>query len=242
MPRQTEDGTRFASVLARIGAHELAVLVALFLALGGLWVFAELVDEVLEGETQTIDERLLLAFRTADDPTDPLGPVWAEETARDVTALGSFAILGFVTLAAAGFLLMQRKRGLALYVFVAVGGGTLLSTLLKLGFDRPRPDLVPHGNIVYTSSLPSGHAMLSAIVYLTLGALLARSQSRLGLKAFLLGLALFLTVCVGLSRVYLGVHWPTDVLAGWAAGAVWALFCWIVAEWLYRRGRLEDGG
>jgi undecaprenyl-diphosphatase len=178
-------------------------------------------------------------MRDADDRTDPLGPVWAEETARDVTALGSLAILAFITLTAAAFLWLQDKRGLALYVLVAVGGGALASSLLKLGFDRPRPDLVPHGNVVYTSSLPSGHAMISAIAYLTLGALLARAQAGLRLKAFLLGLALFLTVCVGVSRVYLGVHWPTDVLAGWAAGAAWALVCWVVAEWLHRRGRLE---
>ena len=225
--------------MARIGAHELAVLVAMLLALGGLWAFAEIVDEVLEGETQTIDERLLLSLRTAEDPTDPLGPIWAEETARDVTALGSAAILGFITLTAAGFLVLQGKRWLALYVIAAVGGGTIVSTLLKFGFDRPRPDLVPHGNVVYTSSLPSGHAMISAIAFLTLGALLARAQSSRRLKAFLLGLALFLTVCVGVSRVYLGVHWPTDVLAGWAAGAAWALLCWGVAEWLHRRGQLE---
>jgi undecaprenyl-diphosphatase len=118
----------------------------------------------------------------------------------------------------------------------------LLSTLLKMGFDRPRPDLVPHGALVYTASFPSGHATLSAVVYLTLGALLARVQPRLVLKLYLLGLAILLTVMVGVSRVYLGVHWPTDVLAGWAVGAAWALLCWATALWLQRRGRVEGPG
>ena len=106
-------------------------------------------------------------------------------------------------------------------LLVAVGGGVLLSTLLKIGFDRPRPDLVPHGAVVY-ASFPSGHAMLSAVVYLTLGALLARVQPRRLLKLYLLGLAILLTVAVGISRVYLGVHWPTDVVAGWASAPLGA--------------------
>ena len=114
-----------------------------------------------------------------------------------------------------------------------------LSTLLKIGFDRPRPDLVPHEAIVYTASFPSGHAMLAAVVYLTLGALLARVQPRRLLKLYLLGLAILLTVAVGASRVYLGVHWPTDVVAGWAVGAAWALLCWAAALWLQRQGRVE---
>jgi undecaprenyl-diphosphatase len=101
---------------------------------------------------------------------------------------------------------------------------------------------VPHGAIVYTASFPSGHAMLAAVVYLTLGALLARVQPRLVLKLYLLGLAILLTIAVGVSRVYLGVHWPTDVLAGWTLGAAWALFCWAAALWLQRRGQVESAG
>jgi undecaprenyl-diphosphatase len=137
---------------------------------------------------------------------------------------------------------LDRKAHAALFVVAAVGGGMLLSTLLKMGFDRPRPDLVPHGALVYTASFPSGHATLSAVVYLTLGALLARVQPRFVLKFYLLGLAIVLTVTVGVSRVYLGVHWPTDVLAGWALGAAWALFCWAAALWLQRRGQVEGPG
>ena len=139
---------------------------------------------------------------------------------------------------------MAGKRGAAFLVVVAVVGGMLLSTGLKLGFERPRPDLVPHGARVYTASFPSGHAMLSAVTYLTLGALLARVQERRRVKAFFIGLAVVLTLLVGVSRVYLGVHWPSDVLAGWCVGAAWAVLvlvrCPAVAG--ARQGRARGRG
>jgi undecaprenyl-diphosphatase len=228
--------------IGRWAQREFAVLATLALAAAAVWGFMALADEVLEGETHALDEAILLALRSATDPSDPLGPGWLEELMRDITALGSTGVLTFITLAVAGFLALDRKSHAALFVVVAVGGGMLLSTALKLGFDRPRPDLVPHGSIVYTASFPSGHSMLAAVVYLTLGALLARVQPRFVLKLYLLGLAILLTVAVGTSRVYLGVHWPTDVLAGWAVGAAWALFCWAAALWLQRRGQVESPG
>jgi undecaprenyl-diphosphatase len=226
----------------RWARREFAMLATLALAAAALWGFAELADEVLEGETHAFDERILLALRSAADLSDPLGPGWLEELMRDITGLGGTGILTFITLAVAGFLALDRKAHAALFVVVAVGSGMLLSTLLKMGFDRPRPDLVPHGALVYTASFPSGHSMLSAAAYLTLGALLARVQARRVLKLYVLGLAILLTVAVGASRVYLGVHWPTDVLAGWAIGAAWALLCWAAALWLQRRGQVESPG
>ena len=150
-------------------------------------------------------------------------------------------MLVFVTLAAAGYLRLSGRRRSMLLLIVAVGGGQMLSTLFKRGFDRPRPDLVPHEAIVYTASFPSGHAMMAAVTYLTLGAMLARVQPTRALRAYVLALAAIVTVAVGISRVYLGVHWPTDVLAGWTAGAAWALACWTVARWLARRGAVEEG-
>jgi len=226
-------------VRAWVGAREAGTLAALLLAAGGVWLFLEIADEVLEGATASVDEQLLLMLRAPADSSDPLGPRWVEDLARDITGLGGAAILTLLTAASAGFLALQRKRHLALYVLAAVASGILVSTLLKMGFDRPRPDLVPHGQIVYTSSFPSGHSMLSAIAFLTLGALLASSQTNFRLRAYLIGVAVSLTVLVGVSRVYLGVHWPTDVLAGWMAGAAWALFCWALAEKLRRRGAVE---
>src|SRR5690606_18802203 len=156
-----------------------------------------------------IDERVLLLFRAADDPADPLGPSWVEETARDITGLGGIGGLTFVTLASAGFLALQGKTHLAVYLLAARSGRLLLRTLLKARFDRPRPELVPHGQVVYTSSFPSGHSMMSAVAYLTLGALLASASPSPLLKAYLLGLAVLLCVAIGISRLYLGVHWPT---------------------------------
>ena len=136
-------------------------------------------------------------------------------------------------------LLLVRKRRTALLLLLSCTGGILLSTALKYGFDRPRPDLVSHGSVVYTASFPSGHSMMAAAVYLTLGALLASVEPDYRAKIFLLTVALVLSVLVGVSRVYLGVHWPTDVLAGWSAGAAWAIACWIVALKFQRRGAVE---
>lgn len=219
---------------------ELPTLLLIVLIAGGLWLFVELADEVVEGSTEAVDRSVLLALRTPGDPSDPLGPGWLEEMGRDLTALGGVGVLTLMTLLAAGFLLLQGKPRAALLLLAAVGGGLLFSTLLKLGFDRPRPDLVPHGSRVYTASFPSGHSMMSAVAYLTLGGLLARVQPRRRLKVYLLVAAALVTVLVGLSRVYLGVHWPTDVLGGWAAGAVWAALCWMIASWLQDRGKVES--
>ena len=125
-------------------------------------------------------------------------------------------------------------------MLVAIVGATLLSFSIKAGIERPRPDLFPHGAPVYTASFPSGHATGAAATYLTLGALLARFQRHRRLKIYLLALAVILTLLIGLSRLYLGVHWPSDVLAGWTLGACWALLCWLVARQLQRRGKVED--
>ncbi len=222
-----------------IAKRELPLLIAILAIAGGLWTFIAVSEEVMEGETRAVDEAVLLLLRNPADTGDPLGPGWVEELARDATAFGSVGVLTFITLAAAGFLALQGKGRAAIFVIVAVAAGTALSFALKSGFDRPRPDLVSHATEVYTASFPSAHAMMSAVVYLTLGTLLARMQERRRLKAYVITLAILMTVLVGVSRVYLGVHWPTDVLAGWAAGASWAMLCWAVALWLQRHRQVE---
>ena len=219
--------------------RELVTLLLLLLVFAGAWSFFELADEVLEGDTQALDRRVVLAMRDAEDLSDPVGPRWFEELGRDVTALGGMGVLGFFSLVTVGFLALDKKPHAALFVAVAVAGGMLLSTGLKEVVDRPRPDLVPHGQHVYTQSFPSGHSMLSAVTYLTLGALLARLQKRRRLKLYLLAVAISMTLAIGVSRVYLGVHWPTDVLAGWSAGAAWAVLCWVIARVLQQRGQVE---
>lgn len=227
------------TVTSRLGRHELALLGAFLAAAGLLFGFLKLGGEMLEGETQRFDERILLALRVPGDDADPIGPPWAEAAITDLTSLGSTSVLALITAAVIVYLAMARKYGAALFVLVAVGGGALLGNALKYVYARPRPDVVAHIVQTTTTSFPSGHSMLAAVTYLTLGALLARTEPNPRLKVFLLGLALFLTVLVGFSRLYLGVHYPTDVLAGWTVGAAWAILCSAAALWLQRRGEIE---
>jgi undecaprenyl-diphosphatase len=218
---------------------DLTMLLAVLIAVGGVWGFVEIADEVTEGETKSFDEWAVRALRKADDPATPLGPRWLHEVGRDVTALGGVAVLVMITMAVVGFLWMQKKYHAMWVVVAATTGGLIISTLLKNLFARPRPEIVVHLSHVYTSSFPSGHSMLAAVVYLTLGALLARFIEGRWSKFYFLGIAMLLTLVVGVSRVYMGVHYPTDVLAGWTAGLAWAVVCWLVARYLQRRGAVE---
>jgi undecaprenyl-diphosphatase len=224
--------------LAWLGRNELGTLLAIGSVAAGVWLFAALADEVMEGGTRKLDSTLLLALRRPGD-LQPLGAPAVLNAARDLTALGGPAVLTLLTAAVSLYLALDGKKHMALFVCGSIGSGLLLSNLLKDSFDRPRPDIVPHEVYAASYSFPSGHSMLSALTYLTLGAILARSHERKLLKAYFLVTALFLTVLIGITRVYLGVHWPTDVLAGWTAGAVWALLCWLLTRWLQSRHALE---
>lgn len=223
------------------GWPELSILVLLILLAGGIWLFVALADEVGEGDTHAIDKAVLSAFRDPGDPSKPFGPPWLEETMRDLTSLGSFVVLAIVIFAAVGYLLLQRRPGLAALLLVAGAGGSAVSAGLKSIFERRRPDFGTHDLTLYTSSFPSQHSMMSAIVYLTVGALLARVQPTAALRAYILALAVLLAVVVGLSRLYLGVHWPSDVLAGWTAGGVWAIAFWLIARQIRAHGNRDFG-
>lgn len=203
------------------------------------WLAIELADEVMEGTTQRYDEWVLRLLRAPGDMADPIGPEWFEDMWRDVTALGSATVLTLVTFACAGYLLMRRQYRTLALLAVATVGGQLVSLLLKGLIDRPRPAFDSGAGYVATSSFPSGHSMLAAAVYLTLGALLAGASGRYRDKVYFLTTAMFVTLLVGFSRVYLGVHYPTDVLAGWSLGLIWALLCWLVARFLQKHGTIE---
>jgi undecaprenyl-diphosphatase len=225
--------------LQRVKNIEPVVLVVLALGIACLWGFIEIAEEVLEGDTQAFDQWMVQALRDPDNLAEPLGPTWMQEMGRDATALGGLGWLTFTTIVIAVYLWLDRKFHMMLFMLAATISGTIVSYGLKSAFARPRPDLVPHLSHVHTSSFPSGHSMLSAVVYLTLGSLLAAVMPNVKLKVYVLTIAVILSVFVGASRVYLGVHYPTDVLAGWLAGLLWALVCWLVAHWLQRRARLE---
>jgi len=220
---------------------EWAVLALLAISSGLVYGFVRLADEVVEGETATFDNGVLQLFRNPADPNDVIGPLWVEEMVRDITSLGSYALLILISLSVVIYLLLARMRAAALLVLVSVVGGMILSTALKIGFDRPRPDLTVMSH-QFTSSFPSGHSLLSAVTFLTLGTLLAQLAPTRSQRVFAILAAVVLTLMVGLSRIYMGVHFPTDVLAGWSLGAAWALLCGAIGHLLQRRGAVEEPG
>jgi undecaprenyl-diphosphatase len=191
----------------------------------------------MEGDTRTLDDKILLALRKADDPSRPIGPEWVESSLLDLTAIGGPTVLGLVVVSVAGFLVLQTRYHTALVIIATAASGEVANFVMKNLFLRPRPDVVPHLREVASTSFPSGHAMESAIIYLTLGAMLMRLAERRVTKVYCIGMAVFVTLLVGISRVYLGVHYPTDVVAGWMFGFFWASVCWIIA----RRFEKETG-
>jgi undecaprenyl-diphosphatase len=225
--------------LGQLLVRDVAMLVAGLAVVLSVYIFIEVADDVGEGDTQELDMWVLRALRRADDPHIPIGPSWLQDVAVDVTSLGSAVVVTLVTLAVVGFLLLKKMYGYASLVVVASAGGALLNKLLKAHFARPRPEAVPHLREVFSLSFPSGHAMLAAVVYLTLGALLVPILTKKREKVYCLCVAMLLTMLIGASRVYLGVHYPTDVLAGWAVGLSWALLCWIAARILAGRRAIQ---
>jgi undecaprenyl-diphosphatase len=215
-------------VLAGMGVFSLAV-----------WAFIELADDAPEGDYLALESKILRSFRQATDPGVGIGPHWLPEVARDLTALGSTVVLTLLILLVMTALAFRRRYRTALFIVGATIGGALLSISLKSVFGRERPTVVPHLMVETSLSFPSGHSMLSSVVYFTLGAALAATVKRRREKTFFVLAAAFLSFVVGVSRVYMGVHYPTDVLAGWAAGTAWALLCGTLAWWLQRRGSLR---
>jgi undecaprenyl-diphosphatase len=229
---------RLGAVLGRLEARALILWAA---AAGALWAFLAIAGEMAEGETAAMDRRLLLALRRPGDPLTPLGPRWLQECMRDITALGGFTILTLLTITAVVTLLFHGKRRQALVMGATVILAQISSEALKAFYDRPRPTLVPHGSLVYSSSFPSGHSTLAAATYLTLAAIVASLERTRRAKIFVFILALLIVPVIGVSRVYLGVHWPSDVLAGWSLGSLWALGA-LIALHALRPGPVQTPG
>jgi undecaprenyl-diphosphatase len=229
-------------VLARLKPRDRTELTVLIGAIGILLlvvIFMKLASEVFEGETQSFDKKILLALRNPANLSQPIGPRWMVSAALDITSLGSATVLGLTVFFVAGFLVLQGLWRRALFVMAASFGGWFLNGALKQLFQRPRPDVVPHLREAMSMSFPSGHALQSAVVYLTLGALSMRIAQRRLTKVYCITVAMFATALVGASRIYLGVHYPTDVLAGWLLGLSWALLCWMVERSLERQVGLK---
>lgn len=207
-----------------------------------LSLFGFIARERSRGRQTALDRWVTLSLRSSADPSRPAGPAWVQEAARDVTSLGSIIVIIITTAATAGYYYLAHKPGVARLILLAVAGGIVLNNVLKLLFARPRPRLVTSSARVFTTGFPSGHATVSAIAYLTIAALLSRASASVTLSAYFMVLAVSLTVLIGFSRIYLGVHYPTDVLAGWCIGAAWATSCWALMGWLQSRGQIEASG
>lgn len=221
---------------ASTSGRRVAVPVALLTCIAAAaFVFLRIANAVRSEEIVVLDRAILLWFRNPQNPADPLGPPWFEETVAEITALGGYPVLTVLIASVAGYLLLSRKFGPAAYLLGSIGAGTALSQLLKLVYARPRPDLVNHLVDTFTASFPSGHATMATVVYLTLAALIVLFVGKALIRIYVITAAILLALAVGTSRVYLGVHWPSDVLAGWALGTAWAAFSWLVFDWLHAR-------
>ena len=217
------------------GRSEFVFLLTLLAVCASVWLFLGIAHEVGESDHQAMEERWMLALRNPHNLAQPAGPWWLAEMARDVSALGGATVVIILSLLMSGYLLLQRRWRRVMLLVVTIAGGHALSHGLKATYARERPSIVPHLMQVSSASFPSGHSLSSSVVYLTIGALLAQASSRRREKLFFIAAAFSLTFLIGLSRVFLGVHYPSDVLAGWSAGTAWALVCWLAAEWMRKR-------
>ncbi|TVP76616.1 MAG: phosphatase PAP2 family protein [Gemmatimonadales bacterium] len=231
--------SRYVPLLRRLFRPETILLLGgatgLLVLLGGMDLFSR---HVMGGAAR-LDEWLLLAGRDPVNPELIRGPHWVDEMVRDLTGLGGPAVLGLMTASVTAWLVLRRQHASAVLVVVATLGGLMVSLLLKDFFMRPRPEIVPSLMVETSPSFPSGHSMISAVVYLTLGSLLARVEEDRLVRMLFLVLAVLITGAVGISRVLLGVHFPTDVLVGWVMGLTWASICWYGVLLLQERGTVE---
>lgn len=230
----------FLRRMLRIARTEIAAVTALFIVALGIMTFVEVADDMTEADGQAFDQAVLTWLQPVAG--EPRGPWWLKEAAADLTSLGGISVLGLFAVIAIAFLLIQRKQLSALLLVLGLAGGVALSEGLKAMFARERPPADFQAVETLNASFPSGHALLATVFYLTLGVMLTRAFPRAHLKAFVLGAAMTVALLIGLTRVYLGAHWATDVFAGWCAGAAWAMALWLVAYAIGRHQAVSDVG
>lgn len=225
--------------IRQAGWREFVLLLAAASICGSIFIFASVTDEVMEGDLHEAEQGWMRSLRLPDDAATPIGPVWLQHVSLDISALGGGGVLTLMTLIVTGHLLLERRFHAVVLLLVATLGGVILSRVLKAIFARERPSIIPHLSEVTSASYPSGHSMLSSIVYLTLAVMLAQAVKSRRLKVYFVGVALLASFLIGLTRIYLGVHYPTDVVAGWSVGTGYAVICLLAAYWLQKRGTVE---
>jgi len=234
--------TAFLSRFVRVARQEVVAVAGLLVIAAGVLTFLRLADTVEQGGGKGYDWRLLQAMRPyAEDPTRPWGPWWLHEAAVDITSLGGISVLGLFALIALGLLLMLGKRLSAVILIVGLVGSVMLSEGLKAVFDRVRPPDIYQAVDTLNASFPSGHALLATTFYLSVGVMLTRAFPHRHLKAYAMGAAILIALLIGVTRVYLGAHWASDVLGGWSVGAAFAMVLWLFAYVVERRQRVKLG-
>lgn len=217
---------------AESGGSSLKLMLIAVLALTLVYGFIRLASEVGEGETSQFDQEVLLVAQSVR-----ASHAWVAEVMRDLSGLGSTVVLSLVTLLTVSYLAMFHRMRTALLLACAAVSGTLLVSLFKVNFGRTRPEARYAEFFVSGWSFPSGHASMSAVVFLTLGALIASARTDGVERRFILLVAAMMTILVGVSRVVLGVHYATDVLGGWIFGTSWAITWLLIANWFAGHSR-----
>ena len=214
--------------LARLKGLEAQALLIWFALASALWIFFTLGSEIGEGDTSAFDRQLITLLRTSGNSGEPIGPAWFKDSMRDVTALGGFTFLTLMTIVVVLALLFHRKRREAIILTATAVSAQISIEILKFLYDRPRPALLIPQIRAFTKSFPSGHTAESTAIFLTVATVIASLETKHHTKILAYTVATFAILAVGFSRVYLGMHWPTDVLGGWVLGTAWAAAAWTI--------------
>ncbi len=237
---QSSDLVPFLRRALTVARAEFAALGALAIITLGIMTFVEIADDMTEADGQAFDQMVLHWMQPVAG--QPRGPWWLHEAAADITSLGGIAVLGLFAIVAIGILFILRKRLSAFLLVIGLAGGVALSEGLKALFERQRPPAAYQAVETLNASFPSGHALLSTVFYLTVAVMMTRAFPRQRLKAYVLGVGIVFALLVGVTRVYLGAHWASDVMAGWCVGAAWAMALWLVSYAVERRQKRHHAG